>query len=338
MRSSIRPIFLLVLLAMAVSCHHQPKPFSFYYWKTSFAPDSLEKQTLVYNKVQKLYLRYFDIDLAPADSLPKPVAPIIFKDSCTWQVIPVIFIRNRVFERQTVDDSLAAKVFRLVSDISQTHQVHAGQIQFDCDWTIRTRDRYFQFLQQYQSISGQTVTCTIRLHQVKYPLRTGIPPVQRGILMFYNMGNIDAGEGSSIYDPAITERYLPSLASYPLDLDLGLPIFSWGMQIRHGAVIKLLNKVNFHHFEQDANFEPSDYNRYRAKTACFSGGYYFQQGDIVKIEQVPGNDLERMMKNIEEHSNHRLHEVLFFDLDTTNLVLYDKNVFKKVLDHFHGGL
>jgi len=334
----IRLTSLLIFVVIAASCHHQAKPFSFYYWKTIFAPDSLEKETLAYNKVQKLYLRYFDIDLAPADSLPAPVAPMVFKDSCPWQVIPVIFIRNRVFERQTADDSLAGKVFRLISDISQSHHLRTDQVQFDCDWTARTKDRYFQFLQQYQALSGQTVTCTIRLHQVKYPMRTGIPPLQRGVLMFYNMGNIDAGEGSSIYDPAIAERYLPSLASYPMDLDVALPIFSWGMQIRHGAVVRLLNKVNFHHFEHDVNFEPSDYNRYRAKVACFSGGYYFQQGDIVKIEQVPANDLERMIKNIEQHSNQRLHEVLFFDLDTTNLVLYDKDVFKKVLDHFHGGL
>jgi hypothetical protein len=336
MTSSIRPILLFLLVAFT-GCHRHSGSCSFYYWKTVFDPDSLEKQTLAYNQVNKLYIRYFDIDFSPTDAGPAAVTPITFQAPPDGQVIPVIFIRNRVFEKCDLSsiDTLAGKVLHLVASMDSSLRISTAQIQFDCDWTVKTKDRYFYFLQRFRTLFRKDVTCTIRLHQLKYPTRTGIPPVHRGVLMFYNMGDIDGGAGNSIYDPAIAARYISSLAVYPMDLDIALPIFSWGMQVRNGQVIKLLNKVNFHHFQQDSNFITTATNRYQAKTSCFSGGSYFRQGDIVKIEHIDAGQLYRMAKDIRRYSNHRLHEAIFFDLDTTNLVLYDKDVFKKTLDNLY---
>ena len=45
------------------------------------------------------------------------------------------------------------------------------------------------------------MSATIRLHQVKYRADTGVPPVDRGMLMAYNLLPPDqAGERSSILD------------------------------------------------------------------------------------------------------------------------------------------
>jgi hypothetical protein len=249
----------------------------------------------------------------------------------------VVYIKNRVFERlnKTGSSLLAANVYKLVSAISTAKKITTREIQFDCDWTDGTRAAYFDFLQQYHGLSKQIITATIRLHQVKYRLRTGVPPVDYGVLMFYNMGDIAAGTANSIYDKSIAAKYIPALEHYPMPLDIALPIFAWGLQVREGRVIKLLNKMNFLHFENDSNFTVLPQKRFAVKYACFHGGYYFKENDLVKTEHVTEEDLLQMADQINQHTNHRIRNLIFYDLDKENLALYEKNIFCKILDRIH---
>lgn len=271
-------LLLFYFVFFGTACQQRSKTINFYYWRTVFSPDSLEQKTLKDNSVQTLYIRYFDVDWPQEDTLPVPVAPIHFDSIPTgYSVIPVVFIRNRVFEKlpSATLPALTGKVFALVRRINNSARVQPGEIQFDCDWTERTKDNYFSFLRQYRQRSGARLSCTIRLHQVKYSDRTGIPPVDHGVLMFYNMGNIDAGSGSSIYDRSIAHRYTPSLRSYPLMLDLALPVTG----------------------------------------------------------SLSADNLLQMVGDVNRHSNHRIRNLIFFDLDRQNLQQYDKNLFKEILDH-----
>jgi len=309
---------------------------SFYYWRTVFSPDSVETKTLRENAVQKLYVRYFDVDWPPPDTTPAPVAPVHFETAPPVDtIIPVVYFRNRVFERLTPSTlpGFTAHVLALVRQISESHRLHPRAIQFDCDWTQRTKDNYFSFLRTYRSLSGNDVSCTIRLHQVKYPERTGIPPVDHGILMYYNMGNIDASGGSSIYEKNIAHRYTPSLRSYPLSLDIALPVFSWALLVRDGKVVQLLDKMSGNLFEKDTAFTRISQNWYSAKQGCFKSGYYFRAGDNVKVESVAAGDLLDIVEDVNRYSNHRIRNLIFFDLDRQNLQLYDKDIFKEILAH-----
>ena len=317
------------------ACRQRSKSLSFYYWRTSFHTDSVETAALRSNHVSTLYTRYFDIDFLPGDTAPSPVSPIIWDSSALQlQLVPVVYIKNRVFEHLTPYEviQLCNNVHRLVNGISAIKKINPAEIQFDCDWTENTQPAFFHFLQQYRSLSKQRISCTIRLHQVKYPQQTGIPPVDKGILMYYNMGNIDAGSLNSIYDKSIAASYIPALGNYPLPLDIALPIFAWAQQVRNGKIIKLLNKMNFQHFENDSNFTPLPQHRYSVKHACFHGGYYFSEHDEIKTEQVSARQLMEIVEQVNQHSNHRIGNLIFFDLDKENLVLYDQTVFRKVLD------
>ncbi len=320
---------------LPTSCTQRSKSISFYYWRTSFHTNSAEQQAIHTNGVQTLYTRYFDVDFLPADSTPKAIAPLKpGKDSINTSVIPVVYIKNRTLQRlePAAIKDLCKKIYSLATSISQSIHKTPAEIQFDCDWTETTRDKYFLFLQQYKMLSKQIIAATIRLHQVKYLAKTGVPPVDHGILMYYNMGDIDAETGNSIYEKSIAEKYNPSIKNYPLPLDIALPIFAWGLQLREGRVVKLLNKMSFLHFENDSNFIRSSKDRYSVKHACFHGGYYFKDNDAVKTEYVTEEDLLDIVKQVNHYSNHRIHNLIFYDLDEENLVLYDKNVFKKVLD------
>lgn len=326
-------LFLLVLIA---ACRHQPKPVSFYYWKTQFSLNGFEKSVLKEHSVKSLYVRYFDVDFKPEDKQPGPVSPIQLDTAIhSFRVVPVIFIKNRTFERLSSSDiaPLAKNVFTLVSQINQSQHIVTHEIQFDCDWTERTRNNFFLFIQHYRAISGQTISSTIRLHQVKYKTRTGIPPVDYGVLMYYNMGNITGYNNNSIYESSIANKYNSYLRTYPLALDIALPVYSWGQTIREGKVVALLNKINFGHFKNDSNFIKMSNSRYLTKHACFKAGYYFKEKDEIKLEHVPAADLLEITKKINQYTNHKIGKLIFYDLDSTNLVQYEEDVFKKVLNN-----
>ncbi|MEO9004411.1 MAG: hypothetical protein ABI288_06725 [Ginsengibacter sp.] len=320
------------------SCHKKPKSISFYYWKTSFHLTPAEINAIRDNKVTTLYIRYFDIDMTAGDVQPKPVAPINFHTTqLVFDVTPVVFIKNRVFEKLDSADilGLCENVFKLVTAIDQSIHKRPDEVQFDCDWTVSTKEKYFLFLRRYKAISNQILSTTIRLHQIKYPKITGIPPVDSGVLMYYNMGAIGTGESSSIYEKSIANQYNSFIKKYPLQLKVALPIFAWGQLISEGRVVKLLNGMSYRSFAKDTNFILVYKNRFKVKYSHFHGGYYFKQNDEVKIEQVPEEDLMEMVDQLNRESSGNINQLIFYDLDESNLTLYDENIFKKMVDRLN---
>ena len=99
--------------------------------------------------------------------------------------------------------------------------------------------------------------------------------------------------------------------------------------MRNGQVVELLNKIYFAHFKNDSNFRYVRENWFTVTNACFKAGYYFAKGDAVKIEDVPAADLLQMAEDVNAHSNNKIRNILFYDLDSANLVQYEKDIFKK---------
>ncbi|MEO6838662.1 MAG: hypothetical protein ABI261_04290 [Ginsengibacter sp.] len=329
---------LLLYVILLCSCNKREKSISFYYWKTSFHLNPQEINTIRNNKVTTLYIRYFDIDMAPEDAQPKPVAPVSFDTTkLFFSIIPVIYIKNRVFERldSAGISSLCNNVFKMVAAINKSIHKNPDEVQFDCDWTVTTKDKYFLFLRSYKALSKMIISSTIRLHQIKYPGITGIPPVDSGVLMYYNMGKIGTGESSSIYEKSIANKYNSFIKTYPLKLKAALPIFSWGQLISEDKVMKLLNGMNYSDFVSDTNFVLIFKNRFKVKHSNFHGGYYFKQNDEVKIEKVPEADLMEMIDQLNRESSGDINQIIFYDLDESNLELYDKNIFEKMVDRLN---
>ena len=250
---------------------------SFYYWRKVFAPDTTETNALKENSVNTLYIRYFDVDWPENDTLRAPVEPVRFDTvPSNYSIIPVVFIRNIVFRKldAAAIPAFTSQIWALVRRINASIHINPAEVQFDCDWTEQTKDNYFDFLRQYHARSGAVLSSTIHLQQVRYADRTGIPPVDHGVLIFFNT-DTSAVTQSPVYDRSTTHRYTPSLRNYPLPLDLALPIA-------------------------------------RAASA---------------------NTLLEMVAEVNRHSNHRIRNVIFFDLDCQNLKQYDKGLFKEILDH-----
>ena len=346
-----RALSLILLCAIVMSScggPQLPPVVSFYFWKTNYHLDAAEKNAILQNQTQQIYVRYFDIVYDENLKQAVPAAPVHFdKADVITPIVPVVFIKNRVFEMldSAAVDTLVEHSVILLNQINRTVKVKAQELQIDCDWTKKTSAMYFHFLKSLrkkidahdEGITFKSLTmlsATIRLHQVKYPEREGVPPVDKGILMFYNMGKIDASDVNSIYDQKISQAYLPSLAKYPLRLDVALPVFAWGIHLRDGAVVELLNKMDSRDFKDTATFTFVRENRYRAKSSFFKNGFYFKEGDEVKVEEQTEKSLQTMAQDLKHSYPKRLQQIIFYDLDSLNISRYEHEVFKKTATYF----
>jgi hypothetical protein len=326
-----------VLLFFVFSCQRQDKPqISFYYWKTIFKLSPKEKEVLSQNEVQKIYIRYFDIDLNPKSQEPYPRSPIRFEEKINrYQIVPVVYIKNKVMLSKDLDVSeLAQKTYRFIQQINAKNDFSIQEIQIDCDWTLDSKDNYLRFIEEFKKVSHKKLSATIRLHQIKYFKKTKIPNVDRGVLMYYNMGKIAADSLNSIYDRAIANRYLLSLKNYPLPLDIALPIYSWGIHIRDGKIIGLRNKINTNNLKKDSSFVLTNNNWFKVLKSNYKNGVYYKENDLVKPEMISRNDLLEMANDLEDNTTQNPKEIIFYDLDEFNLKNYDTAIFEKVIDCF----
>ncbi|GAA3753135.1 hypothetical protein GCM10022422_43620 [Flavobacterium ginsengisoli] len=320
-----------------LSCTKSEKPvISFYYWKTIFKFSKTEKEALINNNVQKLYIRYFDIGLHPESNFPIPISPVRFEENPqVYKIVPVVFIQNKVMLQPNLDvNDLAQKTFGFIEQINIKNKIECQEIQIDCDWTLKSKENYLKFIEVFKKLSKKKLSATIRLHQVKYFKKTKIPNVDSGVLMYYNMGSIAPDSLNSIYDRKVAEKYLKSVKRYPLHLDFAFPIYSWGVHIRNNKVIGLRSKMNSSQLEKDSNFEKTSPIFFRVKQSNYKNGVFYEENDLLKIEEIKPEDLKEMAEDLQDHLVEKPNEIIFYDLDEFNLNNYEKNTFKQIISCF----
>jgi hypothetical protein len=253
--------FLIFFPFFSCQTKKNSKTISFYYWQTTLKKDIFPKnfhQNNTKNKIenkqkQTLFVRLFDVDYNPESASAEPVA--ILKDleflPKNYNITPVVFITNQTMYHLKKEEIeiLANRVWKKV--IFLLKNIDFDTFQVDCDWNESTKANYFHFLNILQGILKKEIlkkeiSVTIRLHQIKFHKKTGIPPVKIATLMAYNMGNVrEMNEENSILDNKILTNYLGNLPNYPLKLDLALPLFSWIVVQRQGKIVKLLPQEGF---------------------------------------------------------------------------------------------
>lgn len=333
----LKRFFPILLLFLLFSCSKSEKPvISFYYWKTVFKFSQIEKEVLEDNNVQKLYVRYFDIGLHPESKIPIPISPVRFDENPKdYQIVPVVFIQNKVMLKPNLNvDDLAQKTLDFIEQINSKNKIISPEIQIDCDWTLDSKSNYLEFVKSFKKLWKKKLSATIRLHQVKYFKKTKIPNVDSGVLMYYNMGSIAPDSLNSIYDQKVAKRYLESLKKYPLHLDFAFPVYSWGVHIRDNKVIGLRSKINIKELGQNSNFEKVSRIFFRAKHSNYNNGVFYEENDLLKIEEIKAEDLKEMAEDLQDNLVEKPNEIIFYDLDEFNLNNYEKNTFKQIISCF----
>lgn len=316
---------------------------AFYHWKTRFELSPSAEQLRRQLNSDRLYVKFFDVDWDYKLKTPVPMAEVIWssKPTPSAEIIPTIFITNRVLKELPIQEipglanNIAEKMDAL---LPQSGWKNIDELQMDCDWTAGTRDHYFRLLKELKSIlSAQQIklSATIRLHQIKYPEQTGVPPADRGMLMFYNMGDLSQWEEpNSILNLEKARPYLTGLADYPLPLDLALPLFHWGVIFRDGEMIRLINQLNERQLSDRERFYPLGEKRYEVVRHTFLDGTFLYQGDFIRLEGVDTSALLQAAQLLKDYPWPRAFHLSFYHLDSTTQQQFSARFLEKIVEEF----
>ena len=240
-------LMLTLLLLVMTACDKQfsRKPLeqgnAVYYWRTDFRLDSAERAFLSQYNINKVYCRYFDVVMDDSGD-PKPNATISFSDTLpdSIEIIPTVYITEDCMHAD--HPGLAEKLVKRILQMNETNDIpNVHEIQIDCDYTSKSRKRYYAFLEEIRKawnlgtprkslgsprkpLGDPRLSTTIRLHQLSMPA----PPVDYGALMVYNTGDPrKSEERNPILDYRDVAPYLNRLDSYPLPLATAYPVFRW---------------------------------------------------------------------------------------------------------------
>lgn len=321
------------------SCQKPSAEASFYFWRTKALLSPGERAALKTYGVNTLYVRFFDVDTKEENGRPEPLGVIDSLERLPedLSVIPVVFITNRTFLRLKADTEAVALAKNILKKIAGMRASYP-ELQIDCDWSDKTRACYFLFLEtvKQQLPSSTKLTATIRLHQIKYPIRTGVPPVDGGMLMFYNMGTLqDAGAPNSIFDEVTASAYTPYIRSYALHLDVALPIFRWYVHYRNGSIKGLITKKQLPEVADTSYFySGGDEAVYTVKKAAVLYGVSYEAADVLKYEAIDDDVLLHAAGLLQKNLPAAHRRIVLYDLDDINLTYYESNTLQDVYSTF----
>ncbi len=331
----MKTVFHIIILSFVFfSCANNPDlPIAFYHWKAKAEFPVSYKNTLAKTQTDTLYLHYFDIKLVNKKGgsndgiYPVYLLKEVDKAYTDFTIIPVIYIENQIFKQQIDTKGLVERTHKLIHQISNKHfGKEITNIQIDCDWTRSTKNAYFEFL----TLLAQDfeLSATIRLHQIKFKNKTGVPPVKKGTLMLYNVGDLKNKQQNSILENSIVKQYINSETDYPLPLNIGLPLFSQTIITNKDNKIKIIKSTNRDVLEHDTHFKKIDKTNFTVIKDTLYKGFYLSKDYNLKLEELAEEEIISSYKTIK---NSKLHTkaVVFYHLDETAITTID---LEKIID------
>jgi hypothetical protein len=306
---------------------------AFYYWKSNTSFDDYSMERINKLKVKKIYLKFFEVDYNETmGNFPyeknKP-SEYDFRDLDSLTIVPTIFIKNEIFQYNTEKslDKLADNIVFLIDKYhkgSEKPIFNYSEIQIDCDWNKSTKDKYFYLLKKIKELSKKEISCTLRLYPYKYPDIMGVPPVDKAMLMCYNLIKpLSNKNKNSILDLSELKSYLNERRSYPVHLDVALPVFYWTQWYQNNRFSGLLNinSADIAGFTKEV--KPMWYEV--TKDSTYNYDSYFKKGDQIKCEEVSASTINEAISIIRQHVE--------LDKNTTvSLFHLDDSTFKKYND------
>ncbi len=302
-------VFAACCIALLLTgCKEKHVQRGFYFWKSPYTISATENELLEKSRVGKIYLKYFDVVSDERFSIPTPTATVDLSDSThnTLEVIPTIYITTNAI-RQLKGDSniatLARLICRRISQIDSVWKIPPHQeVQIDCDWTPSTQATYFKLLSAIKSnklLKGKTLSATIRLHQIKYIEKTGVPPVDRGMLMCYNLTDVRSlYSENSIFNADEALQYTQNLRSYPHPIDIALPIFSWGVVFNNGRFRLIMNGLTAQELSRNTHFRMTRKNHYLVTSSTTLNGVTLYTGEQIRTEASDMSEIARFSKEL----------------------------------------
>lgn len=315
-----------------------------YYWRTDFSLNRSERNFLRQHEVNRLYVHFFDVtrdwDAKPGKEIIVPEATVRFNDSIPEgvEIVPTVYITTRAMELMQRNEGVyAEKILKRVRAICRRKGIEFNELQLDCDWTKSTRGYFYRLCEEMKRSmdSTQTLSSTIRLHQ----LTQTPPPVDKGVLMVYNTGNLmEMTTDNSIFSIKDIEPYLRDnrLADYTLPLDVAYPAYGWsivynpeGNGFRFGRIMKRTD------FSAYPAIKKIDKNTYVATdlvdlTPDVKSGDWIYKGCRIRVERPTAREIMEVKRLIERQLNGKPHTNILYHLDKSQLYHYESNEIDKI--------
>lgn len=312
-----------------------------YHWKTTFDPTQEEWDFIKNNDIKRMYVRFFDVD-----DDPKPIATTIFKQNLPQdiEIIPTTFITVSACYCNSWDSEgmeidgcreLADKIVGRLLKMSQAQNVTVKEVQFDCDWTSYTEDKFFQLCAYARDTLhklGIDLSVTIRLHQLGVLKNV---PADRGVLMLYNTSNLkNYYEKNSILTHDAVNQYLARVPqTHTLDLDFAYPIYSWGIWFDEDQYFKgILRKVDV---SNKKLYKPIGDNFYEVLQDHQIDSRKVLTGHFIRWENSEYNEVMKVKKEIEAYPALKgdRYSVILYHLDINNISKFSQNEIENIYSH-----
>lgn len=248
MKTSKHFLFLctaVVLVLLLVSCKKEnPQPPAhrgIYHWKSCFDPSKWEWDFIRDHKIDKLYIRLFDVVpnwVWDSDLHVYPAATTMFRQPlpADIEVVPVVYISddaiNKIWGEQRCSKYGALILERVDKMMTCQGRGDYKELQLDCDWALSNREEYFnlcEFLHKKLKERGVKLSSTVRVSQLTDESLHSMD-VDRLVLMAYNTGNIRKQDTkNSILDTNDMAPYLQRMKKLSVPADVAYPLFGWGV-------------------------------------------------------------------------------------------------------------
>jgi hypothetical protein len=202
-------------------------------------------------------------------------------------VYPKDYYKNKDYKRLNYDSVKSLELAKLKVDFKE--------ILIDCDWTEKSKKNYFYLLTQIKKgFPTAQVSATIRLWQYKYADKAGTPPVDKGLLMCYNLTKPeDFNTKNSIGTSEELAQYITH-DKYKLKLDIALPLYSWAVVFRGNQFKGILSDYDQLRSDSIKLKKASD-TKYVLQDDILVGQTYLRNGDEIRIEKISEEELEKMI-------------------------------------------
>ena len=340
MQARLLPLIILVICLSGCTGKQSPA-VSFYAWKSRLTVQDADTAYLNKLGTKKIYVRMFDLGEKGNEAYPlADYSPATDIPSFMQEVVPVIFITNKTFLK-CPDGDIDSLAYKCVNRMDASYLQHFNKLpsgyQFDCDWTERTRNKYFHFLESIKKLRKDSeISCTIRLHQIKFRDKTGVPPVDNGVLMYYASSQpTDFTNKNTILNNDEASLYIENLNTYPLHLDAVLPLYSWGIVKNPFGQIKLIHGV----CRADINAHPEYYskkseNTYQILQSHYLRGMWINKGYELKVEEISLETLSEAAKTLRRKLKNEKREIIFYHLDEEILQRYSTEQLTDIIRTF----
>lgn len=333
----IRVIFIFLTVSVLSACSPGKKDttYAFYYWQQANSFSDSTSHWIERLNISKFYVHIMDVVWSSEKQQPAPTAITALSASnpiTGKSLVPVIFINNEVIDKAdtTQLQELTINLLSAARGFMDKMGSPLAELQIDCDWTAKTRDKYFLLLQQLKQLSpGTTYAATIRLYPYKYDRQMGVPPVDYGALMFYNLTSIkNPEEENSIFTYKAASQYRRS-NPYPIPLKAILPVFGWYAWFRNNDYKGILYESP--DLTGQSFCTRISKTKFRVLKDTVVNGLYLRNGDILRNEFPDTKDLSAFNKNLDNllpGSN----EVIFYHWNERFLQHYDTAI-KEITGH-----